>query len=378
MGELHQAFNEAMLAPNFFSDAPSGSSPKPKTETIQTSPPQTNVVNPVDQHTLPPFQVFSDFPKQHELVMPPLLCDGLLHVGSKGIFAGESKTGKSWAVMDLGISVATGMEFWGRSTNRRSVLFMDFELQPCFAQFRLWSVLHGKGLTNPPSNFHYWPLRGRCYDPDRVLSVLEERMAGIPDLGLIIADPVYKLSAGRDENDNTKVTELLLTLEKFSEKTGACFLFTHHYSKSGSTSDQGRSHYHRMSGAASWARDPDSIITMSHLADHPNCLKVECTMRNLRSPDPFAIEFDPPGFHLRDDIEIPKGAVSKSPVEASQVLAILAEAGSLTPEEWQARTIKNFGITRSQFDKIASKLRATGAAYIANSTNGYVFKAEEK
>jgi hypothetical protein len=133
-----------------------------------------------------------------------------------------------------------------------------------------------------------------------------------------------------------------------------------------------------MSGAASWARDPDSIITMSHLNDYPNCLKVECTMRNLRSPDPFAIEFDPPGFHLRDDIEIPKGTVSKSPVEASQVLAILAEAGSLTPEEWQARTIKNFGITRSQFDKIASKLRATGAAYIANSDNGYVFKVEEK
>ena len=50
----------------------------------------------------------------------------------------------------------------------------------------------------------------------------------------LVADPVYKLQGAVDENNNSQVTELLKTLEQFSERTG-CALVFHPFSKSGST-----------------------------------------------------------------------------------------------------------------------------------------------
>ena len=72
MAELHKEFNDAMLQPGFFDDAPSGSAPKP-IDPAQGEQPQKAVANPVDDNALPPFMSFADFPKQHELIMPAQL-----------------------------------------------------------------------------------------------------------------------------------------------------------------------------------------------------------------------------------------------------------------------------------------------------------------
>lgn len=376
MAELHKQFNEAMMQPGFFDDAPSGSAPKPVSPVLEKQP-QKAVANPVDDNALPPFMSFADFPKQHELIMPAQLVEGILHQGSKCVFAGESKSNKTWAVLDLGLSVATGTKFWGRETTQGAVIFMDFELQACFGQNRAWMVYQGKGLSIPPKNFYYWSLRGKCYDPDRLLNILEERLSKISDARLLIADPVYKIAKGADENNNSQITELLLTLEQFSERTGCAIVFTHHYSKSGSSSDQGRSHYHRMSGASAYARDPDSILTLSH-HDEPGCLKVECTMRNLPSPDPFCIEFDAPKFILRDDIIIPKRVNQNAPVKPEQILEILVEAKELSPEKWQSLATQKFGITKTQHDKLVGILRNKSHVFVSNSDAGYTFKPNKE
>lgn len=376
MAELHQSFNRAMLQPGFFDDAPSGSAPKLAESTIVAQPPEA-VANPVHDSALPPFISFADFPKQHELVMPPQLVEGLLHVGSKAVIGGEPKTNKTWLVLDLALSIASGTKFLGRETAQSGVIFMDFEVQSCFFQNRAWMVYQGKGLTIPPKDFHYWGLRGKCYDPDRLLNILEERLSKMTNVRCLIADPVYKLQGGVDENNNSQVTELLKTLEQFSERTGCALIFTHHYSKSGSSGDQGRSHFHRLSGASSWARDPDSILTLSH-HDEPGCLKVEATMRNLPSPDPFCIEFDAPKFKVRDDIIIPKRVNQNSPVRPEQVLEILLEAKELTPEKWQSISVQKFGITKTQFDKLVGILRTKGDVFVANSDTGYTFRPNKE
>ena len=203
---------------------------------------------------------------------------------------------------------------------------------------------------------------------------------GMTDVRLLIADPVYKLQGGVDENNNSQVTELLKTLEQFSERTGCALVFTHHFSKSGSTnsgSSNSGSHTLALSGANSWVRDPDSILTLK-FHDEPKCLKVECTMRNLPSPDPFCIEFDTPKFKLREDIIIPKRVNQNTPVKPEQILELLVESKELSPERWQSISIQKFGITRTQFDKLVGILRTKGDVFVSNSDAGYTFKPNKE
>lgn len=375
MSELHSDFNRAMLMPGFFNDAPSGPAPQP-VGPVKGEQPLEAVASPVDSAALPPFMSFADFPKRHELVMPPQLIEGLLHQGSKCVFAGEPKTNKTWLALYLGLSIASGTKFLNRETTQGGVVFMDFEVQSCFFHQRAWMVYQGLGLTNPPKDFYYWGLRGKCYDPSRLLQILEERLSKMSNVRCLIADPVYKLQGEVDENNNSQVTELLKTLEQFSERTGCALVFTHHFSKAGSVggSSYGNvSHFHRLSGASSWARDPDSILTLTH-HDEPGCLKVESTMRNLPSPDPFCIEFDAPRFLVRDDIIIPKRVNQLSPVRPQQILDLLIESKELTPEKWQSLCTQKFGLTKTQFEKLVGVLRARGDVFVANSESGYTFK----
>ena len=45
---------------------------------------------------------------------PPQIIEGVLHQGCKMILGGTSKSNKSWCLLDLAISVASGEKWWGR------------------------------------------------------------------------------------------------------------------------------------------------------------------------------------------------------------------------------------------------------------------------
>ena len=62
MAELHKEFNDAMLQPGFFDDAPSGSAPKP-IDPAQGEQPQKAVASPIDNSALTPIHEFCGFPK---------------------------------------------------------------------------------------------------------------------------------------------------------------------------------------------------------------------------------------------------------------------------------------------------------------------------
>lgn len=63
---------------------------------------------------------------------PPQLVAGVLHQGAKMVLGGPSKARKSWSLIDLTLSVATGAAWWGFPTRRGRVLYLNFEL-PAFA-----------------------------------------------------------------------------------------------------------------------------------------------------------------------------------------------------------------------------------------------------
>lgn len=76
---------------------------------------------------------------QKELKPPQFAVEGLLPAGLC-IFSAPSKTGKSWLALDLCNSVANGLQFMGRNTNKGDVLYLALEDSEYGLQHRMKKI----------------------------------------------------------------------------------------------------------------------------------------------------------------------------------------------------------------------------------------------
>lgn len=164
-----------------------------------------------------------------KLTRPDEIVAGLLHRNTKAVVAGPSKVGKTWLLLDLAVSVATGTPFIKWSTTAGRVLFVNFEIHRTFLKDRLQLVSDGKGVGTI-DNLDIWNLRGKSADFDALINEMLKRIADT-SYSLIILDPIYKAMVGRGENTASAVGKLCDTIEKVVEKTGAAVIYAHHFTK---------------------------------------------------------------------------------------------------------------------------------------------------
>lgn len=241
---------------------------------------------------LPPIQsveeLLSSPPKK-----PPEVVESLLHQGSKMVMGGGSKTNKTWVLVDLGISVATGAPWWGFPTKQGRVLYINLELGEAFFAERIKLIADAKKV-DPAKTLDVWNLRGHAADFDELLPKIIER-AG-QQYSLIILDPTYKLLGRRDENRAGDIASLLNGFERLAVETGAAVAFGAHFSKGNQAAKESMD---RIGGSGVFARDPDTILTMTkHEKD--GAFSVEPILRNHPPIRPFVIDWNFP-LMKRDD-----------------------------------------------------------------------------
>jgi len=198
--------------------------------------------NPIDAIQL----LESDLPK------PPEIVHGILHQGSKMVIGGGSKSFKTFTLLDLGVSVATGMPWWAFQTTQGRVLYINFEIQDAFFKSRLTDVCVAKECQLKDGQLCYWGLRGKAAD----LSVLMQQIiATLKDGGysVIIIDPIYKGLGPRDENRAGDIASLLNEVEALAIETGAAVVFGHHFSKGNQSA---KDSIDRIGGSGVFAREP--------------------------------------------------------------------------------------------------------------------------
>ena len=224
-----------------------------------------------------------------EIALPPVLIDGLLHLGSKMVIGGGSKSFKTWTLLDLAISVATGENWWGKTTQPGRVLYVNLELaRPHFA-LRLKTVLAKRGLVLKPGEANVWNLRG--YGAD--LTLLKPRMLDKINCGeysLIILDPIYKCLGNRDENKAGDIATLMNELEALAVESGAAVAFGAHFSKG---NQSGKDSIDRIGGSGVFARDPDAILVMTR-HEQDDAYVIESTLRNFPPLQPFCVRWEYP------------------------------------------------------------------------------------
>ena len=80
---------------------------------------------------------------------PRMLIDGILSNGL-AILSGDSKIGKSWLVLWLGIKISQGEPVWGLPTSKTDVIYLALEDTDWRIQQRMQDL-----VDNPPNNLHF-------------------------------------------------------------------------------------------------------------------------------------------------------------------------------------------------------------------------------
>lgn len=286
---------------------------------------------------------------------PDVVVAGLLHQGSKMVLGGGSKSYKTFCLVDLAISVSTGMQWWGMDTTKGRVLYINLEIQEGFFKDRLDAVATAKGIgLEAVGNLDVWTLRGFCTDLSEMSAEIIDRVS---DRGysLIIIDPIYKAMGGRDENSAGDINSMLNEVERLAVQSGAAVVFGAHFSKG---NQAGKESIDRISGSGVFARDPDSILVMTK-HEQESTFTIDATLRNFKPIEPFCIQWKYP-LMIRDEqadpthLKVAGNKVTK--YTPQQLLEVLADQ-ELTSTAWYLATAHKTGMSKRTFQEKLAKIK---------------------
>lgn len=297
--------------------------------------------------------------------LAPQLIHGVLRDGQKGMLVGPSKAGKSFALIELAIAVASGWEWMGHRCAQGRVLYVNMEIQqPSFYHRMADSYAAAKRLRGEDvpadrsallrelSGVDVWCLRGHVAPMDRLAPMLVRRAQ---DRGyrLVIIDPIYKVLTG-DENSASDMANFTNQFDVIAESLRCAVFYAHHHAKG----DAGRrGAIDRASGSGVFARDPDAMLDMSPIAvpaemrdrlvyhvtgsdgedheRHASAYRISYTLREFETPPPRDVLFEWP-LHVATDELSECRVVGEMPTQSELTAAANEARRSAADERWTA------------------------------------------
>ena len=218
---------------------------------------------------LPAFQkaivVPEELPK-----LPPEIVEGILRETHKLLLTGPPKANKTWCLINLAVSVATGSWWIDFRCAKRRVLYIDLETDVRSLQKRISTVAMAKGAaaSEVRENLDVWPLRGMSCSLAQIAGELFER-AKAGEYGMVIIDPAYMVQDG-DENNARDIRIFFALLDHICVRLSCTMVISHHHSKGA----QGlKSAIDRGSGSGVFGRAPDAVLDMTELVLEGDTLK---------------------------------------------------------------------------------------------------------
>jgi hypothetical protein len=195
---------------------------------------------------------------------PKFLVRHVMAVGDYGMFAAEFKAGKTWAMTDLGVSVASGtpwLDIFDIET-KGPVLFFAGEGGPRKIARRFRAVCESRGID--PADL---PIRICVRVPhltsEAAMLLVEQEIEQHRPV-LVIIDPFYLAARGARGSDLYEMGSHLEGIQLLCQRYESALLIAHHWNKTG----EGKG-AKRMSGAGpdAWGRVLISAAVVSRDAD---------------------------------------------------------------------------------------------------------------
>lgn len=200
------------------------------------------------------------------------------------IFAAPFKYGKSWCVLDLCISVATGTSFLGFKTKKSDVLYLALEDSNIRLQERMGKALNGRNAPNGLGlSIHAGTLQ------HGLIEQLSNYIKDNPKTRLIVIDTFQMIRDGRKRGESAYSVDYrdCAYLKSFADDHKICLLLVHHMRKMRDVSDN----FMNISGTAGISGAADTIITMSRDERNSTHTLLSLTGRDIEAQE-YQIEFN--------------------------------------------------------------------------------------
>lgn len=161
------------------------------------------------------------------------LVQGAIQRGGNGMIVAPPGSGKSYLMLDLAISLATGSDFLGIGVPRPvRVAVMSREDHPDLTRWRMKHLWIGKGYTGDPAMLANLWINTREDMPQFALDNDEYMRCIMDDLNefrpeMIFLD-VLKVMHGSDENDNTAMHRIMSHVTGMTTSLGCSACIVHH------------------------------------------------------------------------------------------------------------------------------------------------------
>lgn len=304
--------------------------------------------------------------RQSIIVRPSEIIKGVLTQGARMVLAGPSKSRKSWVLLDLCYSVASGNDWMGIATTASRTLYTNFELRNHTIHDRINRISTARRIENDDL-LDIWDLRGHACDIEMMVHEILRIIKDRPKYGLICLDPTYKLLGNRDENAAGEMTEFCSHLEWLAQESGAAVVAAAHFPKGvmGARISQDR-----IAGSGAFARDADAILTMTphdKSTEQNPMFTIESTLREFAPIDPFVVRWEYPLMQKELGVD-PKQITGKPGIDQKYpddellkfVPPVDAEEG-ITKLEWRKKASDETGISKSSFYQRVDTLLRVGA-----------------
>jgi len=331
--------------------------PEPESASPEMRPAEGNGEHAGKSLPLPPSKTFAQLAAGGHCVEPPHLVEGFLHRGDKLVLGAGSKSYKTFVLLDLALSINFGKDFLGWPAHKGRVLYVNLELHEWDMVKRIDAIAHAKGIAKP----ELVTLNLRHYPGRLVVGGVRVRLREAADLGitydLVIVDPAYRLLAERDENSAGDMAGMLGELDLVADEAKSGLAYAHHFSKG---NQSGKESIDRMSGSGAFARDADSVMTLTRLKQE-GCYVVDTVLRGLPPRESFAVRWAYPLMRLAPDLDpADLKRVGGRPAEHSfgELLKLLPATG-LSNETWIDAAARQ-GIGKRTYYRLRSKVEESG------------------
>lgn len=161
------------------------------------------------------------------------LIEGTIGRAAMAVLYGDSNSGKTFCAVDMGASIARGVDWLGRPTDSGLVIYLATE-SPASVRMRLKAYQRHHGLHVPGFVIVQSPINlfdGKA-DTTAVISLVGEleTMHGVK-AALIIGDTLARLAVGANENAGEDMGVVVRNIDAIRASTGAAFLCIHHTGK---------------------------------------------------------------------------------------------------------------------------------------------------
>lgn len=159
----------------------------------------------------------------------------LLPEDCTAVLYGPSGTLKSFVMIDMALSIATGMPWQGKETKQRTVFYLAGEGEQGFAK-RLVAWCIAKGVRAPAGfAFRQMPRIQDASEIERLVEAIRAIEAEHGQAGLIVIDTLFTALDGGDENSGKDMGQVIAAMKRLRVEFGAAVVTVHHTGKVGDT-----------------------------------------------------------------------------------------------------------------------------------------------